>query len=133
MLSEDRIDAAAETVAELERKRDQRPQEKPEGVRRTRPASPDEIWARKNLRWKDGRPILDLANVLRVLNRHEDFAGRFKYDDTLNKVLDKGSVMLDWRLAEVCSVIQERFLPAIPESDVQKALLIHANQKSQKK
>lgn len=129
MLSEDGVDAAAKTVADLERKRGQRPQT----AAKARPASPDEVWARKNLRWKDGRPILDMANALRVLDRHEDFSGRFKYNETLSKVLDKGSVMMDWRMAEICAVIQERFLPAILEVDVRKALLIHANRNSEKK
>lgn len=100
-----------------------------------KPADPaeDERWSRDNLRWRGDRPVLDMANVLRILDRHEDFAGRFRYNDSLNKVMDKGAVMLDWRLAEVCAAIQERFMPEIAEADVQRALLIHANRKSRKK
>lgn len=101
----------------------------------TKPADPavDERWARENLRWRGDQPVLDMANVLRILDGHEEFAGRFRYNDNLNKVMDKGAVMLDWRLAEVCAVIQERFLPEITEADVRKALLVHANRKSRKK
>ena len=90
-------------------------------------AGDDEAWAKANLRFQDGKPISDMANVLRVLQRHSDFEGRFVYNETLNKVLDKGEVMLDWRVSECCAVIQERFVPGVAEADVNAALVIHAN------
>ena len=92
-----------------------------------REVHPDKAWARKNLRSREGKLILDIANVIRILERHEDFKGRFQYNETLNKVLDKGTVMLDWRIAECCAVIQERFLPEISDKDVEKALVIVSN------
>ena len=95
--------------------------------------SEDQVWARRNLRFNDGRPYLDIANALRVLERHEAFAGRFKFNETLSKVMDKGAVMLDWRVAEVVADVQARFLPEISPDAVEKALIIHANRAIQKK
>lgn len=93
----------------------------------------DQRWAREHLRWRsDDQPMLDLANVLRVLERHADFHGRFTYNPTLGRVLDKGSVVMEWRITELCSVIQERFLPEISEATVAKALLVYANRASAK-
>ena len=143
MLSDKEIDAVQETAEELKRRRENRPNEggndKPKAAagdepkkKRTR-AEADRAWARANLRFQDGRPILDIANALRVLDRHEAFKGRFRFNETLSKVLDKGTVMLDWRVAELAAILQERFLPAIPQRDVEKALYIHANKVIQKK
>lgn len=92
----------------------------------------DRAWVKTNLRLRNGEPMLDIANVLRVLERHDAFAGRFRYNNDLNKVMDRGSVMLDWRVAEVVAVIQERFLPEISEVAVQKGLLVYANRVIQK-
>jgi len=91
-----------------------------------RALSEDDIWSRKNLRWRDGRPIADMANALRIFERHEDFKGRYRYNEMVNRVLDKGVVMIDWRIAEVCVTIQERFIPAIDEAIVLKGLTIAA-------
>jgi len=93
----------------------------------------DLAWAKENLRWADEKPIPDMANVLRVLDRHPDFKGRYIYNETLNKVLDKGTLMLDWRVSECCAVIQERFVPEIPESAVNNALVICANRNGTRK
>jgi len=95
--------------------------------RRKRPLTEDEIWARKNLRGRAGRPIADIANVLRILERHDDFKGRFKFNEMVNRVLDKGTVMIDWRVAEICAVVQERFIAGVEETVVTKALTIVAN------
>lgn len=148
MLSEKQIDAVEETAAELKRRREHRP---PEALR-ARPAvapasstlassasgqkSQEELdleWSRANLRFQDGKPVLDIANALRVFERHEVFAGRFKYNETLTKVMDKGAVMLEWRVSEVVAVMQERFLPGIAPDYVSKALLVFANRAIQKK
>ncbi len=87
----------------------------------------DERWARENLRFHDGRVLLDLANCLRVIERHPDFKGRFRYNDVLNKVLDKGTVMIDWRLSEFAAMLQERFLPEVPFETAARALIAAAN------
>lgn len=91
-----------------------------------RPLSEDEVWARKNLRWRDGKPIADMANALRIFERHEDFKGRYRYNEMVNRVLDRGVVMIDWRISEVCVIVQERFIAAIPEEVVLKGLTIAA-------
>jgi|GEM_PF-2557747 len=138
MLSEKQVDAVEETAAELQRRRENRAPEqdgdaaKPKSAAASR-REKDRAWARANLRSKGGEPYLDSANALRVLERHEAFTGRFKFNETLNKVMDKGTVMLDWRVAEVVAIVQERFLPEIPAEAVEKALLIHANRVIQKK
>ncbi len=138
MLSEEQVDAVEEAAAELKRRRDNRP---PTGARKkpnpaagaSSPKDEDRVWARANLRFKSGGPYLDSANALRVFERHPAFAGRFKFNETLNKVMDKGTVMLDWRVCEVVAVIQERFLPEISPDAVEKALIVHANRVIQKK
>lgn len=85
-------------------------------------------WAGKNLRHaKDGRVLLDIANCLRVLELHPDFKGRFKFNDVLIKVLDRGTVMVEWRLAEFTAMMQERFLPEIPFEIATRALVAAAN------
>ena len=85
-------------------------------------------WARKNLRRsEDGRVLLDIANCLRVLELHPDFKGRYKFNDVLVKVLDKGTVMVEWRLVEFVAMIQERFLPEIPFDIATRALVAAAN------
>ena len=93
----------------------------------------DERWARENLRWNGDKPFLDLANVIRVLERHPDFNSRFRYNDTISKVLDRGTVMLDWRMMDVCATVQERFLPELPEQTFLRALAAHANRATAKK
>lgn len=101
------------------------------------PAAPsaddDKAWAKENLRWSDGKPICDLANVLRILGGHEDFVGRFIFNETLNKVLDKGTLMLEWRVSAYCADIQERFIPGIAENTVNSALIIVANRTGTRK
>lgn len=87
----------------------------------------DAQWARENLRQVDGRFALDIANVLRLVELHPEFQGRFKYNDTLNKVIDRGSVMIEWRVFELVAQIQERFLPEIPSEIAYKALVVAAN------
>ena len=94
---------------------------------RKRQMTPDEAWARKSLRWREGKPVCDIANAIRILEQHPDFKGRFKYNEVLNKVLDKGTVMIEWRVNEACAVIQEGFIPAISTDCVNKALVIVAN------
>ena len=93
--------------------------------------SGDAQWARNNLRQIDGRFLLDIANVLRIIELHPDFKGRFKYNDTLNKVIDRGTVMIEWRVSEWVAQIQERFLPEIPFEIAYRALVIAGNKASQ--
>ncbi len=139
MLTEKQVDAVEQTAAELQRRRNNRPAaavddktpKKASGEPSQR--DKDRAWAKKNLRFKGADPYLDSANALRVLERHPTFAGRFKYNETLNKVMDKGTVMLDWRVSEVVAVIQERFLAEVPADAVEKALIVHANRVIQKK
>lgn len=138
MLSEKQVDAVEETAAELQRRRDNRPAanagERP-NAKSGEPSQRDKdrLWAKKNLRFKGGQPCLDCANALRIFERHSSFTGRFRYNDTLNKVMDKGAVMLDWRVSEVVCVIQERFMPEISVNAVERALIVHANHVIQKK
>ena len=133
MLSEKAIQNVEQTAAELKRRREHRPAEalrqKPQSVGKKEPSQADRdfAWARENLRFKGSEPMIDIANALRVLERHSDFDGRFRYNPTLKKVMDKGSVMLDWRVAEIVAILQERFLPEIPEDVVGKALIVHSN------
>ena len=87
----------------------------------------DIAWAAGNLRNNGDQPYADLANVLRIFNRHPDFQGRFGYDRSMAKVHDKGTIMLAWQVDELCAIIQERFIPAIPPEMVSRALLIFAN------
>lgn len=92
----------------------------------------DEEWARLNLRFNGVRPILDLANCLRVIERHPDFKGRYRYNEVLNKVLDRGTVMIEWRMIEFAATLQDRFLPEIPFETASRALVLAANKASQK-
>lgn len=93
----------------------------------TDPVTDDGAWARYHLRFEDGKVIIDLANCLRVIEIHPDFKGRFKYNDTLHKVLDRGSVMLEWRISELTAILQERFMPCVPFDMVQRALVVASN------
>ena len=93
----------------------------------------DLAWAKENLRWSNEKPLSDLANVMRVLDRHPEFKGRYIFNETLNKVLDKGTLMLEWRIHECCAVIQERFIPEIAENTVNNALVICANHNGTRK
>lgn len=88
----------------------------------------DAEWARRNLRHsKDGRPYLDLANCLRIIELHPDYKGRYRYNEVLNKVLDKGTVMIEWRMSEFAAILQERFMPDVPFEIAARALVIAAN------
>ncbi|MFZ5618216.1 MAG: hypothetical protein ACOZAA_12955 [Pseudomonadota bacterium] len=95
-------------------------------------AAGDAAWARDNLRFEQGRPALDIANCLRVLERHPDFKGRYRYNEVLNKVLDRGAVMIEWRMFEFAAVIQERFLPELSFEAASRALVIAANRANAK-
>jgi hypothetical protein len=87
----------------------------------------DATWARNNLRYDGDRLLLDIANCLRVIEFHPDFKGRFKYNEILAKVLDRGSVMVDWRVSEFTATLQERFLPGVPFEVAARALVVAAN------
>ena len=89
--------------------------------------SADEQWARENLRWRGSEVILDLANVVRILERHQDYKGRYKYNEVLTKVMDRGSVMLEWRINDLTAILQERFMPGIPVDIVARGLLVVSN------
>ncbi len=93
----------------------------------------DLAWAKQNLRWAEGKPIPDLANILRILERHEDYKGRYIFNETLNRVLDKGNLMFEWRISECTALIQERFIPAVAESAVNNALVVCANRTGTRK
>ncbi len=92
----------------------------------------DGAWARQNLRFDNGRLLLDLANCLRVIERHPDFKGRYRYNDVLAKVMDRGAVMVEWRLGEFATLLQERFMPELPYEIAARALAVAANRASQK-
>lgn len=92
-----------------------------------RDAERDEVWAMANLRCRNNEPYTDLANVLRIFDRHPEFRGRFKFDKSMGKVMDRGEVLLGWQIDELCAVVQERFLPQVPEDVVLRSLLICAN------
>lgn len=89
--------------------------------------SPDEQWARENLRWRGAELIIDLANVVRIFERHPDYQRRFKYNEVLNKVMDKGTVMLEWRINDMTTILQERFMPSVPVDLVARGLLVVSN------
>ncbi len=93
----------------------------------------DLAWARSNLRMVDGRLALDVANCLRIIELHPDYKGRFRFNEVLSKVLDRGSVMIEWRIIEFAADLQERFLPEIPVDIVAKALVAAANRAEGKK
>lgn len=96
-------------------------------------AAPDDAgWARDNLRFIDGRPILDIANCLRVIERHPDFKGRYRFNEILGKVLDRGTVMIEWRVSEFVATLQERFLPEVAVELAYRALVVAANRAGQK-
>ncbi|NOX83440.1 MAG: hypothetical protein GXP06_10740 [Alphaproteobacteria bacterium] len=126
MLSEKQVEAVEQTAAELNRRRTQQPAGAQPPAQRE-DDNPDRVWAKQNLRWRDGFALLDIANAMRVLDRHEDYKGRFRYNDDIDKVLDKGSIMLEWRVLEVCADIQERFLPDISENAIRAALTVNGN------
>lgn len=138
MLSEKHLEAVESTADELKRRRENRPdgaggEASNAAPKKRSQREQDRAWAKANLRFKAGDPYCDSANVLRILERHTAFAGRFKYNETLNKVMDKGSVMLDWRIADLVVTIQERFIPEVPVDVVEKGLIVHANRAIQKK
>lgn len=89
--------------------------------------SGDEDWCKANLRFGAGAPYTDIANCLRVLERHPDFKGRFKFNEMLSKVVDRGAVMVEWRINEIAAELQERFLPEVPPEMVGRALVVAAN------
>lgn len=86
----------------------------------------DKDWSDDNLRRSPSGPYLDLANVLRILERHPEFSGRFRFNPGMAKVLDGGRVMLAWHFDDLAATIQERFLPGVPEHLVAKALVVAA-------
>lgn len=91
-------------------------------------ASNDGEWAASNLRrTPEGRYFLDVANCLKIVEHHPDFRGRYKYNEVLSKVLDRGSVMIEWKLLEFTATIQDRFLPEIPFETVVRSLIVAAN------
>ena len=87
----------------------------------------DAAWARANLRHANGRLLLDIANCVRVIELHPDFKGRYKFNEVLGKVLDRGTVMVEWRLGEFVAMVQERFLPEVPYEIAARALVVVAN------
>lgn len=90
----------------------------------------DADWAREHLRWRDGAPLLDLANVVRILERHPDYAGRYTFLKGMDKVCDFRRVMLAWQIDELAAIVQERFLPGVAEETVRRGLLVVANRNS---
>lgn len=97
------------------------------------PGANDAQWVDANLRRDENGAIYkDLANCLRIYERHPDFRGRFRYNDVLTKVLDKGTVMIEWRLSDLVSVIQERFVPEMPYEIAVRALVVAANRNTAK-
>ncbi len=93
----------------------------------------DAQWVEANLRRDaEGRIYADLANCLRIIERHPDFKGRFRFNEVLVKVLDKGTVMIEWRLGEFVSQMQERFIPEIPYEIASRALVVAANRAGNK-
>ena len=131
MLTKQNVDAAAAELGVLQQK--QGVPKQANSKQAVGKLSPEQAWARKNLRFANGQPHRDLANVIRILERHEDYNKRFKYNEVLTKVLDKGTVMLQWRVSELTADIQERFLPAIEQSIVEAALIVSSNRAIQKK
>lgn len=88
----------------------------------------DEEWASANLRQcEEGYLILDLANVLRIVERHPEFVGRYLYDVNMHKVIDNGVIMVQWQVDALAGEIQERFMPGVNEALVQKAVDVAAN------
>ena len=87
----------------------------------------DAAWIAANLRCENGKPYRDIANVVRILMRHPDFAGRFWFNKAMVKVVDRGAIMLDWQVNALAADVQERFLPEISEDVVAKAVVIAAN------
>jgi len=74
----------------------------------------DKQWCVENLRCcEENYLILDLANVLRVLERHPEYRGRYHYDINMHKVIDRGVVMVLWQVDALASELQERFLPGV--------------------
>jgi len=95
-----------------------------------RATDPDPSFVEEHLRRDGNGVILDMANVLRVLERHPDFAGRFRFNAGMGKICDCGKVLLGWQIDELTAVIQERFLPAVPEATVAKAVAVVAHRAS---
>ncbi|MEL6112960.1 MAG: hypothetical protein AAFR20_09155 [Pseudomonadota bacterium] len=88
----------------------------------------DTDWIEENLRrCEEEYCYLDLANILRVLERHPDYVGRFHYDINMHKVIDRGVTMQTWQVDALAGEIQERFLPGISEDLVHKSVAIVAN------
>jgi hypothetical protein len=96
------------------------------------PVTGDSDWSKANLRFDGARVLTDLANCLRVFERHPDYKGRFRYNEMLNKVVDRGAVMVEWRINEITADIQERFMPDVAPDNISKALFIAANRASAK-
>lgn len=96
-----------------------------------RASDPDPRFIEEHLRLDANGVILDIANVLRILERHPDFSGRFRFNEGMGKICDRGKVLLGWQVDELTARIQERFLPAIPETIVAKAIAIVAHRASE--
>lgn len=95
-----------------------------------RRSDPDPQFVEEHLRRDANGVILDIANVLRVLERHPEFSGRFRFNEGMGKVCDRGKVLLGWQIDELTAVLQERFLPGIPDGLVAKAVAIVAHRAS---
>ncbi|MEO0675719.1 MAG: hypothetical protein AAFY32_12065 [Pseudomonadota bacterium] len=88
----------------------------------------DGDWSTENLRrCEEDYFHLDLANILRVLERHPEYAGRFHYDINMHKVIDRGVTMQTRQVDALAGEIQERFLPGIATDLVHKSVAIVAN------
>lgn len=109
-----------------------RPFDRRRGGLPTRALMDDDAWAKENLRARAEEPIPDLANVMRIFERHPDFIGRFWFNKGMGKVVDRGSVLLNWQLDEIGAVIQERFLPNVDIDVVRRGLYIAANKNALK-
>ncbi|MDZ7627084.1 MAG: hypothetical protein U5J99_01600 [Parvularculaceae bacterium] len=95
-------------------------------------AAGDDEWSKANLRFDGAKPLKDLANCLRVFENHPEYKGRFRFNEMLNKVVDRGAVMVEWRINEITADLQERFMPDVAPENVSKALFIAANRASAK-
>lgn len=92
-----------------------------------RASDPDPSFVEEHLRKDANGVVLDIANVLRILERHPDFAGRFRFNEGMGKICDRGKVLLGWKIDEMAAIIQERFLPGISEALVAKAITVVAH------
>ncbi|MEO0878259.1 MAG: hypothetical protein AAFY22_00970 [Pseudomonadota bacterium] len=143
-LSEKQVSEIKSNMSELEKRRRASAQARPDAARAADPKqaqpageagalSEDAQWARQNLRHGSDGPYLDIANSLRIFERHPDFKGRFKFNEMINKVVDRGSVMVEWKISAIAADVQERFAPMMPFEIVNRALIIAANRAGESK